>query len=162
MLVGIGGEPSERAVDVSDLVFDAGLPVLMLPSARVDVAAAGVMVAWRNTQEARRALSAAMPLLRRAEDVLLVCVSSEEGAGLAWEGVEAARARLARHGVGTRADVRTCRGGMAETLLDAAESCGAELIVSGAYGHSRAREWVLGGATRDLLDSADRPLLMMH
>jgi nucleotide-binding universal stress UspA family protein len=118
-----------------------------------------MVVAWNGSIEAAQALRLALPLLRRAREVHLVEVTDE------LHGHEAAEARqwLGRHGI--RADIHEWPAKGRRTsvaLLHAAVELAAGCLVMGAYGHSRLRETVLGGVTRELIAGADMPLLMAH
>jgi nucleotide-binding universal stress UspA family protein len=123
-----------------------------------------MLIAWNASVEATHAVAAAMPLLRSASDVAVATVDAKptrSGHGEA-PGHEVA-AHLARHGM--RVAVRNVdSAGRSESkaLLDDALAFDADVIVMGAYGHSRAREFLFGGVTRDLLATSPIPLLMAH
>jgi nucleotide-binding universal stress UspA family protein len=104
----------------------------------------------------------ALPLLERAARISLVEVvhDAEDVANAA--SVHAAAARLARHGLKAEAKVQVAPGAVAEALLAQARTQAADVLVLGAYGHSRAREWVLGGVTRSLMAAASLPLFLVH
>ncbi|MGC1303856.1 MAG: universal stress protein [Caulobacteraceae bacterium] len=153
---------SGYGIDLGALVCEAGLPVLVLASETPALPIKSILVAWRNTRESRRALSGALPLLKQAERVRLVQVASDRDADLAREGLRAATDRLIAHGVKADCEVRRCNESVAATLIDEANAIDADLLVLGAYGHARAREWVLGGVTHDLLADAPLPLFLVH
>lgn len=142
-----GGRPS---IDIGAVLLGSGRPVLVPARGARKLKADRIMVAWKDTKEARRAIVDALPFLRTADDVSVVVV--DEG-NLASERASMldAVAWLASHEVTAHGDVLPDTGGLAATIAGAAASTGADLIVSGAYGHSRLREWLLGGMTRDLL-----------
>lgn len=143
----------------ADLVMDLGRPMLVAPPDVTDLAAETILIAWRDTREARRAVCDAMPFLKRARSVTIVCV----GQGAAEQGAEDVRGHLALHGVTADVDVRAdIANHAAQELIDCARRRNADLIVSGAYGHSRMREWLLGGMTADLLEAAPVCCLMSH
>ena len=147
------------------LLLESGRPVLVVPPGfKARGAAAHVVVAWRPTREAARALHDAMPLLHAAEtiDVLEVDpVGGERGDG-PLPGADIAT-HLARHGLKVRVVVRAREGeSVATALLGHVQQSGAGLLVAGGYGHSRFREWALGGVTRELLKSAAVPVLFSH
>jgi nucleotide-binding universal stress UspA family protein len=139
-----------------------GRPLLIVPPARDrDPMGWPAIVAWKDSREAQRAVAAALPLLRHASEthVLEICDPDEQ---------EAARLRiadvvawLARHGVTAEAHVEA-RGqaSASEGILAFANVRGAGLIVAGGYGHSRLREWALGGVTQDLLTDATICILL--
>lgn len=141
------------------VAMECGRPTLVVPPEKDFLAACKVVVAWKDTSEARRALRDALPILKRANEVVVATASE----ALRDESLEDVCAWLARHGVAARPSIR---GGepkqVAEALLDLADEIGADLVVSGAYGHSRMREWFFGGATRDLLETSRACLLMSH
>ncbi|HOV56957.1 MAG TPA: universal stress protein [Rhodanobacteraceae bacterium] len=147
-------------------VFDAGTPVLVVPdTAQLSSLGERVLVAWNGSREAARAVHGALPLLARAEQVLVLDGGNEaeSGAMLQLPRFDLAAA-LKRHGV--RAEFRRFAPGggsaRATDLLDAARAAQADLIVMGAWGHSRLTELVLGGITRQMFQSSDLPLLVAH
>jgi nucleotide-binding universal stress UspA family protein len=147
------------------VVLAAGRPVLMIPYAGQPAALGErVLVAWNASRESTRALTDALPLLQRAAQVDVLTVNARPGRDGHGEmpGADIAL-YLARHGVS--ANVHPTHGediGVGEWLLSRAADLGTDLIVMGAYGHSRLREMVLGGATRTILQSMTVPVLMSH
>lgn len=137
-------------VDLGDLLLNAGRPVLIAAADAQRVAAEKALVAWKDSREARRAVADAVPFLALAGEVLVVTVDDafEDDARQSLK--EVLRYLLA-HGVKCRGEVISGRAN-GEGLVDLAKSFGADLLVAGAYGHSRLREWVFGGVTRSLLD----------
>lgn len=149
----------------SSLLMETGRPLLTIPVQCTSLAPIRhAVVAWRPTQEASRALHDALPLLRRAQSVDVVEVgpaAGDKGDG-ELPGADIA-AHLARHGLKVSVVVHQPRGeSVAAALLGHAEQSGAQLLVAGGYGHSRLREWALGGVTRELLRSARLPVLFSH
>jgi nucleotide-binding universal stress UspA family protein len=143
----------------------SGRPVLIVPYAgHFDNVGRRVLIAWNATREAARAVSDAMPLLTSAELVTVLTIDPREGPHGHGElpGADIGL-HLARHGVKAQIE-RTVSAGMpvGEVLLSRVADLGADLIVMGAYGHSRAREVLLGGATRSVLRSMTVPVLMSH
>lgn len=147
------------------LLLEGGRPVLVVPARfKSDRPAKHVLLAWRPTREATRALHDAMPLLRVAEsiDVLEVDPDVGERGDGALPGADIAT-HLARHGLKARVVLHTRSGeSTAMALIKHADQSGADLLVAGGYGHSRFREWVLGGVTRELLQSTPVPTLFSH
>jgi len=144
------------------LVMESGLPLLLMPAEETAFLGEAVLVAWKNTRETRRALSAALPLIKRARRVLVAAVCREpEVAAAEAELAEVAR-RLARHGVTAVTLAEAASGPTGERLLRIAETDRSDLIVAGAYGHSRMREWVLGGVTRTLIAAARPYVFLSH
>lgn len=146
-------------------LFSSGRPLLLLPFAGAPVRLGGrALVGWNASREATRALHDALPLLRLMESVTVLTVNAEVGYGGHGEqpGADIA-AHLARHGL--EVTVRNVAGSdiaAGDVLLNEAADLGADLIVIGAYGHSRLRELMLGGATRTLLRQMTAPVLMSH
>jgi nucleotide-binding universal stress UspA family protein len=137
-----------------------GRPVLVAPPTRVrNPVGEHALVAWRDCREARRALASAIPLLQRASGVTLYGVCGSDEAEAAAAELEDVVGYLARHEIKAEPvvarDLETATG---TQILDEALARNAGLIVAGAYGHARLREWVLGGVTRDLL--ADSPICL--
>jgi nucleotide-binding universal stress UspA family protein len=133
--------------------------VLLVPAGPAADLGATVAIAWDRSCEAARAVGAALPLLTAASKVVIL-TAREPGSEI--EPSELA-AYLALHGV----DARTwafvpASGSLGGALLEEAGKAGANLLVMGAYGHSRLREMVLGGVTRSILADADMPVFLMH
>lgn len=153
-------EPGAALLD--DAIFFSGRPVLVVPYAG-SFSAIGrrVLVGWKPGREAARAVHDALPLLAGAE--LVTVLSVNPGGGPEDLPGAAICRHLARHGIAAEAR-GTEAAGLAEgdALLNAAADLGADLLVVGAYGHSRLREIVLGGVTRTLLDRMTVPVLFSH
>lgn len=144
-------------VDGGDLVMSAGRPVLFVPPQIDYLAAKHVVIGWKDGREARRAVFDSLPFLKAAKDVFIVSVDNND---LAAKDVAV---YLGHHGVTASAHSQApSDNAVADTLIRVAGQEGADLIVCGAYGHSRAREWVFGGVTRDLLDHAGVCCFMAH
>lgn len=143
------------------VLFGSGRSVLVVPDAKPrHPAVEHVLVAWNASRESAHGLAEAMPFLRKAHAVTIVMVDPDEagrdpGAGIARH--------LERHGIRTHVLVVKSDGRrISQVLLEEAGKCGADLMVTGAYGHARVREWVIGGVTRDLLHRAPIPVLLAH
>jgi nucleotide-binding universal stress UspA family protein len=162
-LLVVGHPADDQGVSIDTIeaaLVGTGRPVLIVPAAPLASLPETIVIAWKAAPEAARAVTAAMPLLSRSKRILIVTVaeepglSDEEGArlmtALGWHGLNASTRHL-----------RPDRLGAADTLLAAAAEEGA-LVVMGAYGHSRLREWVFGGFTEHVLRRAAVPVLMMH
>lgn len=147
------------AISPGDLVMGLGRPILVVPPRKEHLAGKRIVIAWKDTREARRAVWDAMPLLKRAERVFVLAVGPDAG----QQGAADVCDHLQRHGVPGRVTLRSEPAkSIVDELTDFAEQEGADLIVSGAYGHSRLREWLFGGVTRDLLDATPVPCLLSH
>lgn len=146
---------------VETVLLSCGRPILLCASRPPLRLPGTIMVCWRETPEAARALGAALPLLEHAERLVFVAV--EEKANGAADALAALAAQFAWTGV--RVEVRAIPSGSRPTqavLAAAAVECDADLVVMGAYGHARMREVLFGGCTQTFIDDADRPVLMMH
>jgi nucleotide-binding universal stress UspA family protein len=139
-------------------------PVLVVPPGYADQPiAAAVVAGWDGSTQALRALAAALPLLERADGVRLALVNPERLTDVHGEQPGADMALyLARHGVKVDVVLERTHATAGDALMALARATGAGLIVAGAYGHSRYREWVLGGVTRELLERTPVPLLLAH
>jgi nucleotide-binding universal stress UspA family protein len=153
-------DPGVSVDTIETALFGSGRPVLISPAAALTALPETIVIAWKSTPEAARAIGAAMPLLSTAKQILIVTVaedqgsSDEEGArlltSLRWHGFNVSMRRLPPGPQGA-----------ASTLLaEAAEQ--AALVVMGAYGNSQLRQWIFGGFTRHVLQGAEVPVLMMH
>ena len=157
-----GATNTARQVDVGDLIMQAGRPVLLVAPAPVPVRMDRVLIAWRDTAEARRAIANALPLLKRAKVVGLVEITDEDGLDAARSRLANVAAWLARHGVTAEVNAVRQSDSDAAGLTAAADELEADIVVAGAYGHSRVKEWAFGGVTRSLLRHGNRPSLVSH
>jgi nucleotide-binding universal stress UspA family protein len=141
-------------------LLESGRPVLIPPAAPFAALPETIVIAWKAAPEAARAVIAAMPLLSTAKQILILTVAEEQG--LSDEAGARLATNLGRHGLQVSARHLTRdASGAADTLLAAATN-EAALVVIGAYGHSRLREWIFGGFTQHVLRGAELPVLMMH
>jgi nucleotide-binding universal stress UspA family protein len=148
--------------DPGDLLMRSGRPVLVTPVGQERLDGSSIVVAWKDTREARRAVVDALPFLVRAKQVLVAEVCENRSAADARAAVADVAEFLARHGVRASTAVREPgRGSPAKALLEIADMQDAGLIVAGGYGHSRVSEWVFGGVTNELL-GAPRAVLLSH
>jgi len=150
---------------VQRVVLHSARPTLVLPHAGTFKSLGQrVMVAWDDSREAARAIADAMPLLRGADQVQLVCWNDpgQEDAAATSARLESVRRWLLWHGVKAQARVETSGIGITDAMLSRAADFNADLLVMGAYGHARLTEWMLGGATRGLLNAMSLPVLMSH
>jgi nucleotide-binding universal stress UspA family protein len=145
---------------IEDLLIGCGRPVLISGSPARPTLTGTIMVCWKETAEAARAVGAAMPFLTKANRVVVVSVAESEDPSevvsdvvrqLAWNGVRAETRIVQSSGVA-----------IPELLASAAQECGADLMVMGAYGRSRMREVLFGSCTHSVIHKADRPVLLMH
>ena len=152
-----------RYAAAADLVMNVGRPVLVVPDGSNRLNAETIVIGWKDAREARRAVADAMPLLQRAQRVLVVELFHHGEPAEAIERTSDVADALRRQGVNAREDPRPCSdAGAATDLLRVAAESASDLIVVGGYGHSRLREWIFGGVTRNLLRDCDRFVLMSH
>jgi nucleotide-binding universal stress UspA family protein len=161
LVIGRPGDDQGVSIDTVEAALVAtGRPVLIVPATPLISLPETIVIAWKAAPEAARAVTAAMPLLSKAKRILIATVAEEEGisdeeggrlsTALGWHGLNASTRHL-----------QPDRLGAADTLLAAAAEEKA-LVVMGAYGHSRLREWIFGGFTDHVLRGAAVPVLMMH
>jgi nucleotide-binding universal stress UspA family protein len=159
-------EPETSGVEeiiAESALFESGRPVIVVPYIqKAPLKLDRVMVCWDGSRAATRAIADAMPLLRRAGGVEIVIVTNERGKKDEIEGADMG-AHLARHGLNVEVN-RTALGDIdvADVILSHAADAGSDFIVMGGYGHSRLREFVLGGVTRSIMRSMTAPVLMSH
>jgi nucleotide-binding universal stress UspA family protein len=156
------GKSTPAPLFIEAALFEAGRPTLVVPYIQKgDVKLERVMVCWDGSRSAARAAGDAMPLLQRAGTVEVVIVT-EHGKSAETPGADIAR-HLARHGVTVAVKPIVAPGAKtADVLLSHAADTSADLLVLGGYGHSRLREFVLGGVTRSILETMTVPTLMSH
>jgi nucleotide-binding universal stress UspA family protein len=165
-LVILGGGPRRayspyRDCIPAELAMQAGRPVLVAPPGAPSLAARKIVVAWKDTREARRALSDSPPFLAAAAGVLVLEVCDKDD--LDEAGTEDVVAALRRRGAAAEAKVTLqAHAAASQHIVEEADAFGADLIVLGCYGHSRLGEWVFGGVTHDLLAQDDTYLLLSH
>jgi nucleotide-binding universal stress UspA family protein len=169
-LVVLGQYDADAANDVTPdfigrVIMGSGRPVLVVPYAgEIGPIGRRPMVAWNASREATRAVSSSMPLLRRADEVQVTTFNARAGRGGHGDvpGADIA-AYLARHDVRANVSGTTSREvDIGNQILSRADDFQADLIVMGGYGHSRAYEFVMGGATRTLLEAMTVPVLFAH
>jgi nucleotide-binding universal stress UspA family protein len=159
-------EPDKPLVErliIEAALFDSGRPMLIVPYIqRTGLRLDRVLVAWDGSRSAARAVADAMPLLVRAKTAEVVVVASEPLKSKDVPGAEIAR-HLARHGADVAVrSLPTAETDVANTILSYAADTSADFLVMGGYGHSRLREFILGGVTRGILASMTIPTLMSH
>ena len=162
VVVGRARDGEEVAMEVLEAaLMDTGRPLLIAPAKPPAQLLGTVAIAWKDTPEAARAVSSAMPFIDRAESVVILSVSEDERSR--EQTSERLQRSLRWHKSATT--VRHLdRGGRApvDVLLEAARSINASMLIMGGYSHSRLREVVFGGFTQRILNDADLPVLMAH
>lgn len=165
-LVLTGMPPRTRAdaeqVTAGDLVMEVGRPVLVVPPAAEALRFERVLLAWKDTRECRRAALDALPLLRLAKQVTVIEITEDEERAEAQPRLESVTAWLAGHGIANDFLSAPSIGDDAHLLYSLSHQKGADLIVAGAYGHSRLREWAFGGVTRNLLMQGECCAMLSH
>jgi len=153
--------PEEMIIEA--VLFDSGRPVLAVPYIqKAGLSLERVMVCWDGSRNAARAAADAMPFLARANNVEVVMVTGERTKSDEMPGADIAQ-HLARHGLKVTVQrIVSVETDVANTILSYAADAGTDFIVMGGYGHSRLREFVLGGATRGILAAMTAPVLMSH
>ncbi len=152
--------------DIAEIaILESGRPVLVIPYfGEIRPVGHTVLVGWKSGREAARAVNDALPLLSRANSVTVLTIDPE--GGISAEGKAPASdmcAHLARHGItASAAHTLSADVGEGDVLLNHVSDLGVDLLVAGGYGHSRARELILGGATRSLLATMTVPVLFSH
>jgi nucleotide-binding universal stress UspA family protein len=159
-------EPETSTVDeiiAETTLFESGRPMIMVPYIQKGpLKLDNVMVCWDGSRQAARAIGDAMPLLAKAGRVEIVIITNERGKEHEIEGADMGE-HLARHDL--TVEVNRIPGGgidVADALLSHAADSGADFMVMGGYGHSRLREFVLGGVTHSIFRSMTVPVLMAH
>ncbi len=144
---------------VETAMFATGRPLLMVPETLPERLGMSLAIAWDGTFGAARAAGAALPLLSRAETVTIVTADMEKAGTKPSELAD----YLAEHGISARTwAFLPDEGALGERLLGEAETAGADMLVMGAYGHSRLREMVFGGVTRSVTAKSKIPVFMAH
>jgi len=164
----IVGQAEPESGEVEELIaesalFESGRPLIVVPYIqKAPLKLDRVMVCWDGSRPAARAIADAMPLLEKSGKVEVVIVTNERGKQDEIEGADMGQ-HLARHGL--KVDVKRIPGGnidVADALLSHVADSGTDFAVMGGYGHSRLREFVLGGVTHSILRSMTVPVLMAH
>ena len=156
-----GRTPEGRGLDSA--ILETGRPVVLAPKQAPENLAPTVAIAWKDAPEAARAITAAMPLLMKADKVLVLCADEGLGPQASIESAEGIAVYLRWHGLSAESHyVAPGTRRISEAIMQSAADNRADLLVMGAYGHSRIREIVLGGVTRDVLHDARLPVLFFH
>jgi len=147
-----------------DVILQSGRPGLVVPYVGgAETLGTRVLIGWDGSREASRALHDALSLIEPAAAVTVLTIDNGEAAGSAPASAEMAAAHLRRHGIAAKAEhTPSLDLAIADVILSRAADIAADLIVSGAYGHSRLRESLLGGTSRALFERMTAPVLMSH
>ncbi len=152
-----------QLLDIGDAIMKAGRPLLVVPPRRTSLAFDRVLVAWKDTAECRKAISAALPLLSKAAETTIIEIVSDEAerAAAAARLVDVAN-WLSRHNVQASVRVELSAGDAGSELNAIASEDRIDIIVAGAYGHARLQEWIFGGVTRHLLQQNSACVFLAH
>ena len=152
-----------QSLDIGDAIMRAGRPMLVVPPRKTFLALNRVLIAWKDAAEARKAVVAALPLLKSAQEVMIVEITSDERENeIASRRVADVAKWLQQYNITASASAELCAGDVGGYLDVIAVENGADITVAGAYGHSRLREWAFGGVTRHLLQQGSTCALLMH
>jgi nucleotide-binding universal stress UspA family protein len=151
-----------RHVDVASLIMEAGRPVLIVPPNVIALELGEVVIGWKDSREARRAVLDALPYLKLAARVTVVEFVDKDDIEVTASRLGDIKRWLAQNDVEAVAVALPSDGDTSKQLNIFAGERSVDLIVAGAYGHTRLREWVLGGVTEDLLLRANRCVLVSH
>ncbi len=149
---------------VSRTVFGCGAPVVVVPdTARIESMGARILIAWNHSREAMRAIRGAVPLLKAADEIVLLDGAGQpDRIGARYMPDANLGKWLQRHEISSQRREFNPKNGSGEAILEAAHDMQADLIVMGAWGHSRIAQLVLGGTTRYLFQNSDLPLFVAH
>lgn len=155
------GRTEPRMTTLEAALFESGRPILMAPPNVPRSIGTKVLIHWNASTETARVIHDGMPLLKQAEDVLLLTV---EGNIVPGPKASDMIAYLAHHGIKAREDFAKlpAKGGGGEAILIEARRMGADLILKGAYTQSRLKQMIFGGATQHILQASDVPVLLSH
>jgi len=141
-------------------IFETGKPVLLLPLAPVEKMGTNILIAWSGTAEGARAVNAALPLLERADKVTIISVGLDNS--LIQDSAKDLADQLVWHGVCAVIESMPADRSAGEIISDKAKLDGYDLIVMGAFTHSRLIQIILGGVTRHMMNNSETPILMSH
>jgi nucleotide-binding universal stress UspA family protein len=152
-----------RELLIETVLFESGAPVLLVPYiGSKTFEPNNVLVGWDGSTTATRAIHAALPVLEKADKVTVLVIEKKPGTENGQPGAEVAN-YLARHNMDVTIEVvSNPQAGVADTVLNYVSDNGNDLVVMGGYGHSRMREFLFGGATREILEAMTVPVLMAH
>jgi nucleotide-binding universal stress UspA family protein len=143
--------------------YAAAVLFLVVPPAVKSLAADHVVIGWKDTREARRAVQDALPFLHEAKRITILEICGKDQMDVARRHVDDVVGYLAQHRIKAERRVEIqAHGSGADQIIGLADDEGADLLVTGAYGHNRVNEWIFGGMTRDLLKSSPICCLMSH
>ena len=155
----VKGNDAATQVTLEVALMETGRPVLVTPPATPSTLASTVVIAWNGSHQAARAIGSALPLLRGAATITVLAII-EGSSGVSSQDLVS---HLAWHGIAAEGkDIEVSASTIGTILLEQTRDAGADLLVMGAYTHSRLRQLIFGGVTRAVLESAEIPVFMAH
>lgn len=153
----------DDSVVLEAMLFDAACPTLVVPPGNHQTPAQTVVIGWNESAEALRAVRSALPFLKQAKSIQIAVIDPPEHGPNRSDPGGALAVFLSRHGITCDIQVMSSGGDrVSARLARYVTKIGAELLIMGGYGHSRFREAILGGATREMLEHSKVPVLMAH
>ena len=153
---------ASRSANTGDFIMQIGRPVLVVPSAVETLKPERILVCWKDTRESRRAIVDALPLLKKASHVSIVEIADDDHLPDARGHLNDVVGWLKTHGVVANSLATAAAGDDGTDLYAIAQQHDIDVVVAGAYGHSRVREWAFGGVTKNLLINTNRCVLLSH
>ncbi|MGE3830122.1 MAG: universal stress protein [Parvibaculaceae bacterium] len=161
----LDGELSSIDVDralIEAVLLTSGRPAIIVPPSWSGLSFRTVLIAWDGSAASARAVNDALPLLKQASDIRILSVTGEKDLSRISPAAAVAQ-HLLHHGVKSAVEtISAAKGDVGETLRNVASETRADLLVMGAFVHTRLRQWVLGGVTQSMLKKSNVPLLMAH
>lgn len=151
-----------NSAHAGEIVMQSGRPVLAVPESSKEFTLDTMLIGWKDTREARRAIVDALPLLALAKQITLVQIVEKDDKAAATLRLNDVVAWLKSHGVTAKPLISIAKDADAIQFLSIAKKQQADIVITGAYGHSRFREWVLGGVTNELLQGAKFCSFLSH
>ena len=142
-------------VTAGEIVLKSGRPVLAIPISIVNLSLDNILIGWKDTREARRAIIDSLPLLKLAKQVTIIEIAPKEDMSLAESRLHDVARWLMQHDITAECLAYEFVGNDVSHFVEIGKEHKATLVVAGAYGHSRLHEWVLGGVTNELLQQSD-------
>lgn len=149
-------------MDVGEIVMNIGRPELLVPTGMEEMKFDTMLIGWKDTRATRRAVSDAIPFMKLAKQVIVAQIAPENEMARAEQVCKDVVTWLKRHDIAARSLVTASTGADSNRLAALAQEVKADMLVAGAYGHARIREWALGGVTADLLLHPITATLISH
>jgi nucleotide-binding universal stress UspA family protein len=149
-----------RSTTLDAALFDSGRPILIAPPTAPESIGRRILIAWNRSTETARTVAVAMPLLKQADEIVVLAV---EGSHVPGPMAEELISYLRTHGISARSlSIAPGKRGAGATILEEAAALGSDLVVKGAFTQSRLRQIIFGGATQHLLTETEVPVFMAH